>query len=73
MQPKFPCQGLGAFSEAERDGLIPNNPCRHARMPARGMAAELGHEMQVWEAPTLRRFLESPRVNGTARCGDSSP
>jgi integrase len=48
----------GAFSEAERDGLIPNNPCRHARMPARGMAAELGHEMQVWEAPTLRRFLD---------------
>ena len=49
----------GAFSEAERDGLILSNPCRHARLPARGMAAELGHEMQVWEARTLRAFLDA--------------
>lgn len=49
----------GAFAEAERDGLILSNPCRHARMPARGMAAELGHEMQVWEARTLRAFLDA--------------
>jgi integrase len=49
-----PYQLLGHARE-----LISNNPCRHARMPARGMAAELGHETQVWEAPTLRRFLDT--------------
>lgn len=47
----------GAYSEAERDGLVPNSPCRHVRMPAKGIEAELGHEMQVWEASTLRKFI----------------
>lgn len=48
----------GAFGEAERDGVIPANPCRHARIPARPSGDQLGHEISVWSPGDLRRFLE---------------
>lgn len=48
----------GAFGEAERNGVIPANPCRHARIPARPSGDQLGHEISVWSPGDLRRFLE---------------
>lgn len=47
----------GTFSEAERDGVIATNPCRHARIPAALSGKELGHEISVWSRVDLRRFL----------------
>lgn len=56
----------GAFSEAERDGLIAANPCRHARVPARKAGDQLAHEVSPWSTTDVRRFLD---VSGSERYG----
>lgn len=47
----------GAFNEAERDGVIAANPCRHVRMPKPDTGGDLDHEAEPWHPSELRRFL----------------
>lgn len=51
----------GAFSEAERDGLIPVNPCRHARVPSARSGEQLAHEIHPWTVGELHTFLDATK------------